>query len=44
MNTYEIQSLEHRILIDNAEIFTLFLFACFFVGFIFGFLIVKTFF
>lgn len=41
MNKYEIQSLEHRILIDSAEIFTLFLFACFFFGFIFGFLITR---
>lgn len=42
MNTYEMQSLEHRIHTDNAEIFTLFLFACWFVGFIFGFLIAIT--
>lgn len=44
MNTYEIISSERRMLIDSIEIFTLFLFGCFFVGFIFGFLIVKTFF
>lgn len=42
MNTYEIIISERRMIIDAIEIFTLFLVACFFVGFIFGFLIVKT--
>ena len=41
MNTYEIQiqRLEHRMIIDTIEIFTLLLVGCFFVGFMFGFLI-----
>ena len=39
MNLYEIECLEHRILIDVIEIFTLILVACFFVGYMFGCLI-----
>lgn len=38
MNTYEIQSLEHRILIDTIEIVSLMLVAMFFIGYIIGYI------
>lgn len=39
MNTYEILSTEQRMLIASIETFILLLVGCFFVGFMFGFLI-----